>query len=188
MMLPLLKFPTILALVVMALLSAQGGGPLNPKVMDNRDGFTVIGVSARTNNAREQTQSGVIGKQWQRLFQEGLLAKIPNKADGNIIAVYANYASDHTGDYTFVLGNKVTSDKEIPDGMVAIKVLSGKYAVFPSGKGPAYKVVPATWSRINSLPKSSIGGDRLYKTDFEVYDQRAADPENSQVDVYIGIK
>ena len=32
------------------------------------------------------------------LFQEGLLAKIPNKADHNIVAVYTDYASDHKGE------------------------------------------------------------------------------------------
>ena len=161
---------------------------MNPKLIENLEGFTVIGISVRTNNAREQTPDGVIGKQWQRLFQEGLLNKIPDKSDSNIIAAYTEYAGDHTGDYTFVLGAKVSSGKEVPAGMIAIKVPSGKYAVFTSEKGPASKVVPEAWSHINSLPKSATGGDRLYKADFEVYDQRAADPQSSQVDVYVGIK
>jgi predicted transcriptional regulator YdeE len=184
----LFKIATSLALFTTILSTTYGETPVTPKVVQNAQGFTVIGISVRTNNAREQTPEGAIGKQWQRFFQEGLLGKIPNKTDSNIIAAYTQYAGDHTGDYTFVLGARVSSDKEIPKGMVAVKVPSGKYAVFTSEKGPAYKVVPATWWHINSLPKSSTGGDRLYQTDFEVYDQRAADPANSQVDVYVGIK
>ena len=143
------------------------------------EGFSVIGISVRTNNTKEQTPDSLIGKQWQRLFQEDLLNKIPNKADSNIIAAYTDYTSDKDGDYTFVLGGRVNSEEEIPAGMVAIKIPTGIYAVFTTERGPSYKVVPALWRHIWTIPKSSPGGVRAYKTDFEVYDQRAQDPQNS---------
>jgi len=60
--------------------------------------------------------------------------------------------------------------------------------VFTSEKGAASKVVPEAWVRIDSLPKSATGGNRVYGADFEVYNERAADPQNAQVDVYVGIK
>jgi predicted transcriptional regulator YdeE len=164
-----------------------GDTPMNPKIV-SQAGFTVVGISARTSNAKEMTADGVIGKQWGRLMGEGLLAKIPHKADSAIIAVYTEYASDKNGEYTYVLGAKVTSDGEVPAGMVARKIPAGRYAVFTSDKGPAAKVVPEVWMRINSLPKSAVGGDRVYRADFEIYDERAANPQNSQVDVYVGIK
>jgi predicted transcriptional regulator YdeE len=167
---------------------AGGEDRVSAPVVRKIDGFTVIGITARTNNAREMTADGLIGKQWDRLFKEGILNKIPNKADSNIIAIYTAYASDHDGDYTYVLGAKVSPGAETPTGMVAVKVQPGKYAMFTSDRGIVTKVVPETWQRINSLPKSAVGGDRVYKTDFEVYDQRAADPQNSQMDVYIGIR
>jgi predicted transcriptional regulator YdeE len=72
--------------------------------------------------------------------------------------------------------------------MVAKKIPAGRYAVFTSEKGPPAKVVPETWMRINSLPKSAVGGDRVYGADFEIYGERAADPQSVVVDVYIGIK
>ena len=161
---------------------------MSAMVVEKVEGFTVIGISAHTSNAREMTPDGVIGKQWGRLFQENLLAKIPNKTNSDIIAVYTDYASDKNGEYTYVLGARVNPGTEPPTGMVSVKIPAGKYALFTSEKGPAAKVVPQIWQRINSLPKSAPGGDRVYKADFEVYDQRAADPQNSQVDVYIGIK
>jgi predicted transcriptional regulator YdeE len=163
------------------------GEAMNPKVVD-QDGFTVIGITARTTNAREMTADAAIGKQWMRFFQEGVFGKIPNKADASIIAVYTDYASDHNGEYTYVLGARVTSDAEVPEGMVAKKISGGKFAVFTSDKGPAPQVVPATWMKINSLPQSALGGDRLYRADYEIYDERARDPQNLQMDVYIGIK
>jgi CubicO group peptidase (beta-lactamase class C family)/predicted transcriptional regulator YdeE len=163
------------------------GETMNPKVV-SQDGFTVIGITARTTNAKEMTPDGVIGKQWMRIFQEGVLGKIPNKADASIIAIYTDYASDHNGEYTYLLGARVTSDAEVPEGMVAKKISGGKFAVFTSDKGPAPQVVPATWMKINSLPQNAVGGDRLYRADYEIYDERARDPQNLQVDVYVGIR
>jgi CubicO group peptidase (beta-lactamase class C family)/predicted transcriptional regulator YdeE len=163
------------------------GEAMNPKVV-SQDGFTVIGITARTTNAKEMTPDGVIGKQWMRIFQEGVLGKIPNKADASIIAIYTDYASDHNGEYTYLLGARVTSDAEVPEGMVAKKISGGKFAVFTSDKGPAPQVVPATWMKINSLPQNAVGGDRLYRADYEIYDERARDPQNLQVDVYVGIR
>jgi predicted transcriptional regulator YdeE len=167
--------------------TSVGDVTMNPKVV-KQDGFMVIGIAVRTSNAKEMTADGVIGKQWARIFQEGLIEKIPNKADSNILAVYTDYASDHNGEYTYLLGARVTSDKEIPAGMVAKKVPAGKYAVFTSEKGSGPKVVPELWMKINSLPKKAVGGDRVYAADYEVYEARAADPQNLQMDVYVGIK
>jgi predicted transcriptional regulator YdeE len=102
--------------------------------------------------------------------------------------VYTDYAGDHNGEYTYLLGARVTSDAEIPDGMTAKKIPGGKFAVFTTDKGPGPQVVPATWMKINSLPQSAVGGDRTYRADYEIYDERARDPQNLQADVYIGIR
>ena len=168
-------------------LRSQAETRMSAKIVEE-PGFTVAGIAVRTSNATEMSAGGVIGKQWARLMQEDLLAKIPNKADASIVAVYTDYASDKDGDYTYLLGARVASDAGVPSGMVTKKIQGGKFAVFTTDKGPAPKVVPETWRRINSLPKSSVGGDRLYQADFEVYDQRAADPQNLQADVYVGIR
>jgi predicted transcriptional regulator YdeE len=167
--------------------AGMGDSGMNPKVVQ-QSGFTMVGMAVRTSNAKEMTADGLIGKQWARLMQEAVLAKIPNKADKSIVAVYTEYASDHNGDYTYVLGARVNSDTDVPAGMVAKKIPAGKYAVFTSEKGPPAKVVPETWMRINSLPKTAVGGDRMYRADFEIYDERAADPQSVVVDVYVGIK
>jgi predicted transcriptional regulator YdeE len=182
-----MRFSPLIALIALLGSASLGDTRMNPKVVE-RGAFTVVGIAARTSNAREMIADGIIGKQWGRLMQEGLLAKIPNKADSNIVAVYTDYASDHNGEYTYVLGARVKSDEEVPAGMLAKRIPTGKFAVFTSEKGPAAKVVPETWMKINSLPRSAVGGDRVYRADYEIYDERAADPANSQVDVYVGIK
>ncbi|HEY1678237.1 MAG TPA: GyrI-like domain-containing protein, partial [Candidatus Sulfotelmatobacter sp.] len=125
---------------------------MNPKIIEQGE-FTVVGIAARSSNAKEMTGEGIIGKQWGRLMQENFVSNIPNRSDQSIVAVYTDYASDHNGEYTFLLGARVTSDSDVPAGMVAKKVPAGKFALFTSEKGPAPQVVPALWMKINSLPK-----------------------------------
>jgi predicted transcriptional regulator YdeE len=158
-----------------------------PKIVEHM-GFTVIGISIRTSNAKEMSGSGVIAQQWDRFMKEGLLSGIPNKVDPNILAVYTDYESDANGAYTFMIGARVSSADDVPVGMVVKKVPAGRYAVFISEKGFVGKVVPQTWSRIWAISKCSPGGNRAYQADFEIYDQRAADPQNAVVDIYVGIK
>jgi predicted transcriptional regulator YdeE len=165
----------------------SGDARLTPKTTTEK-GFMVVGVSARTSNAKEASGEGVIGKQWDRFMKEGLLGKIPDKVDSEIVVVYSDYESDANGPYDYTIGAKVNSISKIPPRMVAKKVPAGRYAVFTSEKGFVGKVVPETWSRIWDVPKSVMGGDRAYQADFEIYDQRAADREHAQVDIYVGIK
>ena len=160
---------------------------MNPRVVQ-QSAFTVVGITARTSNAKEMTPGGVIGKQWAPFMQDGVLAKIPNKADKAIVAVHTDYVSDKDGEYTYVLGASVTSDSEVPAGMVAKKIPAGRYAVFTSDRGPVQKVVVDVWRRVWETQKSALGGDRTYKTDFELYDQRAQNPADSVVDLYVAVR
>ena len=168
-------------------MSTAGSVQLTPKIVKGKE-FTVVGISTRTTNAKEMSGKGAIAQQWDRFMKEGLLSKIPNRVDSNSLAVYTDYESDANGAYTFLLGARVSSADNVPSGMVAKKVPARRYAVFTSEKGFVGKVVFETWSRIWAVPKSAPGGNRAYQADFEAYDQRAADPQNAQVDIYIGIK
>jgi predicted transcriptional regulator YdeE len=44
------------------------------------------------------------------------------------------------------------------------------------------------WKRVWETPKNALGGDRSYKVDFEVYDQRAQNPADSIVDLYVAVR
>src|ERR1700691_5894631 len=135
--------------------------------------FQVAGVAARTSNAIEMTGEGAIPKLW---------GKVAPRADSAIIALYTEYESDEHGAYTFVLGSKSG-----PDGLTVKTVPAGRYAVFTSERGPVQKVVIETWQRIwSELP--SAKNLRSYIADFEIYDERAADPGNAVVDIYVGVK
>ena len=179
-----------ISLTVWAVLHALPALPessMNPKVVEEA-GFSVIGIAEQTTNAKEMSGEGIIGKQWGRFVQGNLVAQIPNKADSSIIAVITDYASDKDGEYTHLIGARVTSTVDVPAGMVVKKVPAGKYAIFTSEKGPVAQVVVGTWKRIWAQSKSAPGGNRAYKADYEVYDERAMDPQNAQMDVHVGIK
>ena len=174
--------------LILAFTALAMGGTMPRRIVDEQE-FTVIGIKVRTNNAKEMAGEGVISKHWERFFKDGILDKIPHKADANIYAVYTNYASDRNGDYDLLLGAKVTDAVAVPTGMTAVAVWGGKYSTFTSSKGPVGKVVSELWQEIWRLEdQSQLGGKRAYKTDFEVYDERSRDPQNSQVDIYISIK
>ncbi len=151
--------------------------------------FTVVGIAARTNNAKEAGSDGIIGRQWHRFMSEQLLEKIPGKVSPEIYGVYTDYASDANDDYTLILGAKVQgSADDPPTGMVKTVVPQTSFAVFSSERGPVAKVVVETWQHIWSYFQSEENEKRAYQADFELYDQRAADPDNAQVDIYIGLK
>lgn len=179
----------IVSLISVSLIAVLFAGEAAVPKLVHQSAFSVIGISVRTSNAKETTSDGVIGKQWQKFFQEGVLQQIPNKVEGNIYAVYSDYASDKNGEYSLTLGARVPDGSAIPAGLVLKTVRAGSYAVVTSDQGPVAKVVVAAWQRVWEMEdKHTLGGARAYQTDYEFYDQRAANPQDSQVDFYIGLR
>ena len=153
-----------------------------------QEGFTVAGISARTNNADEMSGKGKIGNLWQTFLQSNIAAKIPNKLGSSLIAVYSVYESDHTGNFTFHIGAPVSSIENLPDDLATVHVPAGRYAIITSNRGPVTEVVPGVWQRIWAMPPAGLGGSSAFHVDYELYDQRAADPNNPQIDVYISLR
>ncbi len=182
------------AIVVFAAVLGAAGFAAHAKLPKrvHREGFSVIGMGVRTSNEREMKGEGVIAAQWQK-WQKRYTARIKQPevydADGNLYAVYTDYASDRKGEYSFVIGVKADEDAWVPPGMVLKKIPAANYAVITSDKGPLDKVVVAAWQKVWTLEDNAgLGGKRAYKTDFELYDVRSADPQHSQVDLYVGLK
>jgi predicted transcriptional regulator YdeE len=177
-----------MALLSLALMHASAETLMEPKIVDQPE-FTIIGIQVRTSNAREMTGQGDIPKQWNKFYKEGIANKIPNKVDSTIYAVYTNYAGDYNGEYDFIIGMKVSNVSGVPPGMVAKKLPGGRFAVITSAKGPVEQVVPQAWQRVYHVDSNKqLGGTRAYEADFEVYDHRSQNPQDAQVDLYIGLK
>lgn len=180
---PVFVFP-ILALAALAPIAAEEMNLVKLHV----DGFTVVGIQARTSNAQESGPDAAIPKLWERLRSENLLNQIPKRVDSRIVALYTDYESDKDGPYTYVLGAKVSSAKGVPPGMVSRRVDSGTYAMFTAEGGPGAQMVVDLWKRIWSLEKPGPL-HRSYKTDYEVhYGGMAGDADQSHVDIYVGLQ
>lgn len=151
------------------------------------DSFMVAGLSVRTNNERERATESQIGKLWQRLSTENYLTRIPNRVDDRVIALYTDYENGTAGMYTYILGAKVSSKKNLPAEFVAHEAASGEYAMFTEQGGSPPQMTVDLWKRIWSLEKPHGVMERAYKTDYEVHYGPADDVAKSHVDIYIGL-
>ncbi|MCF6359730.1 MAG: GyrI-like domain-containing protein [Cyclobacteriaceae bacterium] len=144
--------------------------------------FKVIGISVRTTNESGQSAKD-IGELWNKFMTEGILDKIPNKVDATIYSIYTEYESDHTKPYTTILGCKVSTIDTVPNGMTAKTFNSGNYRKFVAQGDLTKGAVYGEWSKIWNTDL-----EREYTADFEVYGEKAQNPTNAEVDIFIAIK
>ena len=137
-------------------------------MVHSEEWFYVAGFSARTNNAREASGQGVIGKLWQDFYEKNLGAQIPHRIGRDIMVVYSDYVSDEKGDYTYLLGAPVSTVEGLPSGMTYRTMVAGTYAVLTTDRGPVTEVVPAEWKKIWAMSPEQLGGKRAFLTDYEV--------------------
>lgn len=144
--------------------------------------FSIIGISIRTTN--ENGQSGIdIPQLWNRFITENILEKIPNKSDHSIYCIYTDYEKDHTKPYTTILGCKVSTLDTIPDGMTGKTIEEADYSKHTAKGNILQGLIYNEWIKIwnSDLP-------RTFTADFEVYDERAQNPENAEVDIFVAVK
>lgn len=152
--------------------------------MDNKkiEAFNIIGISVRTTN--ENGQAGQdIPELWSNFINNGIADKISNKIDNSIYCIYTEYEKDHTKPYTTILGCKVSDLETIPDGMVGRHFEENKYTKFTAKGNISQGIVFNEWTRIWN---SDL--DRTFTADFEIYGEKAQNPENAEVDIFIAIK
>jgi predicted transcriptional regulator YdeE len=147
----------------------------------------VAGYSVRTTGAAEATGLGEIVKLWTRFFTDGLADGIPHRSNQSLMVVYSDYPSDPGGEFTYLLGSQVDTVEGLPKDMVFRKIPAGNYAVITSPRGPLQEVIPNTWKQIATMTPADLGGKRSFVMDYEVYDERAADPGNAIVEFHLGL-
>ncbi|MGM7684959.1 GyrI-like domain-containing protein [Cytobacillus sp. Hm23] len=150
-----------------------------------REGFDFVGNCTRTTNKVEMTADRRIPKLWDDFYKNEVLEAITHKKNSNVLAIYTDYETNEHGAYTFALGAEVRDNNLVPNGMESIQVPDQKYIVFTTRKGPLPGVIIEAWEEIWKWSEQSA---RAYGADFELYDERAMDPNNSQVDIYICVK
>lgn len=161
------------------------------KTMTSLAEMKLVGITTRTNNAHlfeSDPSTNKIAAAVQKYFHGGLAEKIKSrKKPGTTYCVYTNYESDFTGDYTYFIGEEVTSFEEVAEGFETLIIPAQNYAKFTNQSGPMPSVCIDMWQNIWKMSASDLGGERAYLADFEVYDERSVDHNNVILDIYIGI-
>lgn len=150
----------------------------------------LVGITARTSNAREMNQdTAKIGRTMQKFFGSAMQERITERKNpGTTFCVYTNYESDASGDYTYFIGEEVTSFNDIDQEFETLIIDVQTYVKFTNQPGPMPAVCIDMWQNIWKMDESDLGAGRAYIADFEVYDQRSSDLSNAILDIYIGIK
>lgn len=155
------------------------------------DGMHLVGISIRTNNQNElNPETAKISKLLDKYWGEQIANGIKNRVNAPVTyAVYTEYDSDEHGDYTYFLGEAVSSlERQDSETLQSMFIPAGAYQKFTTKPGKFPDVIINAWQKIWQMKEEDFGGKRGYIADFEVYDQRARDPNHAIVDIYIGIK
>ncbi len=145
--------------------------------------FKLIGLAIRTTNENNKAACD-LGKLWEQFYSEDIPSQIPTKESHEIYAIYTDYQTDYTGYYTTIIGLKVSSLDEIPEGLIGREFIGGDYQKFVA-KGKMPNAVLDTWKEIWSKDNEL---NRKYTADFEIYGQKSQNGENSEVEVFIAIE
>ncbi len=150
----------------------------------------LVGLTARTNNKNEMVPgTAKIAPLANLYWQQNMASQIQNRKNpGVTIAVYTDYASDEHGDYTYFIGEVVTDHANQSNQSQTLSIPAGTFQKFTTEPGKMPMVVIQAWQNIWQMKQQELGGQRNYLADYEVYDERALDPNHMVVDIYIGIK
>ena len=147
------------------------------------NGFKLIGISVRTTNQNNQVQED-LGKLWGQFISENIHEKIPNKISNEILAIYTDYQSNYTEDYTTIIGVPVSTLNEIPDEMIGREFQPENFKKFVA-KGEMPKAVVDTWTEIW---KQDENLNRKYSYDFELYAENCQKGADSEVEIFVAVK
>ena len=136
-----------------------------------------VGLAARTNNLSPD-MGAVIGGLWNRFYNEGVYASIPDKVNAKALGIYTAYAGDEKSDYTAMVACETTGEPQGEDYAVC-RIPAGRYAKFVI-HGDMVQAVAAAWQEIwrMQLP-------RAFQCDFEEYQDGSM--ENAEIHIYVGL-
>ena len=148
--------------------------------------MTLVGISGITSNAQEATDAAKIGGMFARYFAEGIFNQIQNRIKpGTFYSCYTKYDSDHTGEYTYFLGEQVESNASVPEGLDVMIVPPQSYCVFTPEPGPMPQACIAAWQEI--WGNDELTSKRSYLADFERYDMSKMTPDRTEFDILVGV-
>ncbi len=144
--------------------------------------FNVVGISVKTTNENEQSSKDIPAL-WQKFMEEGIHEKITNKLDNSIYCIYTDYEKDHTKPYTTILGCKVSTLKDIPQEMAGITFEEAEYFKQTVKGNLMEGIVYDAWTKIWNSDLN-----RAFTADFELYGEKAQNPGDAEVEIFVAIE
>ncbi len=144
--------------------------------------FHLIGVAIKTENKPGKDEQDLPAL-WGKFMSEGILQNIPNKIDDTIYCMYTDYEGDYTKPYTTIIGCRVSSLEQIPEGMMGKMVETASYVKYTAKGNIMQGAVQGVWQEIWS---SDL--ERAYAADFDVYGDKAKNLEDGEVDIFVSVK
>jgi predicted transcriptional regulator YdeE len=154
------------------------------------DAMTIVGLGMRTNSEGMSQENSSIIALMNKYHDRKVADRIKNRSHpGVTFAVYTEYEDNFVGSCNYIIGEVVASlgDQDL-EQLQAITIPSSCYLRFTTDAGLLPDVVIKAWEEIASFSEIEMQHRRKYLADFEVYDNRAANSNNAQVDIYIGIE
>ncbi|MGB0806855.1 MAG: GyrI-like domain-containing protein [Salibacteraceae bacterium] len=142
----------------------------------------IAGMEIRTSNDAGQAEVA-IPQLWAEFMAANLASKLPDLTCNTMYALYTDYEGDHTKPYTMMLGFEVNSTHNIPEGLSVRTIPVATYEAFTAKGNLTKNAIFDTWMEIW---KSDL--KRTYKTDIEVYGDKAIDPTNGEAEIWIGVE
>ncbi|OGT54024.1 MAG: transcriptional regulator [Gammaproteobacteria bacterium RIFCSPHIGHO2_12_FULL_41_15] len=153
--------------------------------------ITLVGLTTRTNNKNEMNpRTSKIGALAGLYWGNQVANSIQHRAKPEVTyAVYTDFESNEHGDYTYFIGEAIDSlqDQDL-EKFKTMTIQASNYQKFTTESGKMPEVVISAWQEVWAMKENDFGGKRKYVADFEVYDERAIDPNNTVIDIYIGIE
>ncbi|MEM8523469.1 MAG: effector binding domain-containing protein [Bacteroidota bacterium] len=143
--------------------------------------FHIIGIAVRTSHEDAMKD---ITSLWQQWMSQNLAEKIPNKVSPAVYSIYTDYESDYTGAYTTILGCQAGNLDAIPAGMVGHSFDGGTYQKMTAKGDLSEGIVYNAWNDIWKMEKEL---NRAYTADFEIYGERAMNPSDAEVDIFLAV-
>ena len=149
---------------------------------EDMEGFHIVGLSVVTTNENGAAAKD-LGELWSRFYSDNVPRQIPNMVGSEIYSIYTDYESNHEGLYTCIIGVRVDSLNQVPEGLTGRSFPESTFVKL-TAKGPMPDAIFHKWQEIWAA--DSILG-RSYEYDFEVYGEKSMWGDDAEVDIYLSV-
>jgi len=146
-----------------------------------KEALTLVGIAVRTTNQNEKAMKD-IPQLWKQFMTENIAAKIPNKVDNTMYALYTDYEGDYMQPYTMLLGYQVENLDNLDEGLTVKMIPAANYAKFVAKGDLTKEAVYDAWVNIWNTDLK-----RSYTHDLEIYGEKAVDPTNVEAEILIAL-